>query len=200
MNAILAFLAKAAPFLALAVSQGVVSTSGGLNIESILADVNKIVEDANLPDNAESLIGDVQHILQDLQVQGIVSGTAITQVASGLAKFDSFVADVKGNQVGVIRSGSSLFGVAGVYAFIPTQSDVYKFLTDGTAPAPAQSKTFAAQSGSTQPTEQPATAQPTPPPDTTNSGQAPTNADKINSPNPDGPSPDAPAPDSSPVH
>lgn len=140
MNSILEFLQKAAPFLALAVSQGIVKTSGGVNVEQVLGDVNQIVQDSKLPDNVQILVGDVQHILQDLQASGFISGSGIAAVAAGLGEFDAFVKNIKSNQVGVIRSHASLFGVPVDYWAVPLGSDVYKFQTDGTTPPPANAQ------------------------------------------------------------
>lgn len=62
-------------------------------------------------------------LLDDAKTQNLISGQLVDEAANELGQIAAFVADVKANQVSIIRGNTSLFGVKGVFAFIPSASE-----------------------------------------------------------------------------
>ena len=119
MTNVLDFLARAEALLQALIAGGVVKTNSGTEIAGILGAVTGVIQGAQNPTPA--LIGEVTTLLNDLKVDNVISGQFVDDLTAGLTKFASFVADVQNHQVAVIET-KALFGVPGMYAFIPNAS------------------------------------------------------------------------------
>ncbi len=119
MTNVLDFLARAEALLQALIAGGVVKTNSGTQIATILGAVTAVIQGAQNP--SPQLVGEVTGLLNDLKVDNVISGQFVDDLTAGLAKFASFVADVQNHQVAVIET-KELFGVPGIYAFIPSAS------------------------------------------------------------------------------
>ena len=119
MTNVLDFLARAEALLQALIAGGVVKTSSGTEIAGILASVTAVIQGAQNPSPA--LVGEVTTLLNELKVDNVISGQFVDELTAGLTKFASFVADVQNNQVAVIET-KELFGVPGMFAFVPNAS------------------------------------------------------------------------------
>jgi hypothetical protein len=113
VNDITSFLVKAAALLSALEAAGIVQSSSGIKIASILADVTSVVNGTQHP--TAEMTTQVTQLLTDLGVSGPGLDDA--------KKFGAFVHDVQANQVAIIDGGKTLFGVRGAYAYIPAASE-----------------------------------------------------------------------------
>lgn len=122
MDQVLSFLTRAAALLNALVAGGIIKSNSGVQIAGILADVESVIKGAANP--TSELVTSVANLLGDLKVDGVISGTFVDETAQGLTKFSAFVHNVQTGQVAVIDDKAHLAGVAGLYAFIPLNSEV----------------------------------------------------------------------------
>lgn len=107
------FWTKTEALLTALVALGIVKVGDSRQIASILIDVQAIT--ASGGQSADQLANEVEQLLVDLGVSGTTMHVA--------DQFTAFERNIKGNQVGIIRGNTSLFGVRGAYGFIPAASD-----------------------------------------------------------------------------
>lgn len=116
-TAILSYLEKALALLQVLEATGVVKTPDAQTITTLVTDIEGVIASTNAPTTA--LIERITQLLTDLQKLGIIGGTVVTTIASGLLQFSAFVSDIKSGQVGIIKSHTALDGVEGLYCFVP---------------------------------------------------------------------------------
>lgn len=115
MNDLLSFFAKAEALLQALIAGGVVKTSSGTEIATILADVTAIVQGAQQPTAA--LATQVEQLLKDLGTDGIVQGQLVNDLTAAAAKFAAVENDVTSGQAALLGTGE-LFGKHGSYLFV----------------------------------------------------------------------------------
>lgn len=125
INDILNVFPKIVAFLNALIAGGVVKSSSGLELATILADLQAVITGSQNP--STQLIAQVQQLITDLTADGLIGGQFVEQLAAGLGQFKSFVSNVQSNQVAVIKT-AELFGVPGMYAFVPNASEQGKSL------------------------------------------------------------------------
>ncbi len=120
---ILAFFGKAEALLQALIAGGVLKSTSGTDIATILADVTAVIAGTQQPSAA--LATEVAKLLSDLGTDGVIQGTLVNELAAAATKFASFVSDIQSGQAGLLGTGT-LMGVHGTYQFIPDGSSVAK--------------------------------------------------------------------------
>lgn len=108
---------------------GVNTTSGGLSVQTVVDDISDVVKGAKTPD--ATLLGSVAHVLDDLTAAGIVGGAVVTRASTDLSTANSIIKNVQNKQATILAADLNLFGVPGDDVYVPHDSDVYRFMTDG---------------------------------------------------------------------
>jgi hypothetical protein len=103
-----AYLPKVLPFLQGLVSAGVVKTSTGTEIGTIIADVEQVIADKG---DTTKVAADLQALFQDLVKDGIIGGALANELLSGVGYSATFLANIHGGQVGVIKAQVGIDGV-----------------------------------------------------------------------------------------
>lgn len=109
------FFAKAAALLQALIAGGIVKTSSGTEIATILADVTAIVQGSQQP--TAELATQVEQLLKDLGTDGVIQGKLVNDLASAAAKFAAVVNDIQTGQAALLGTGD-LCGKHGSYLFV----------------------------------------------------------------------------------
>jgi len=119
---LLTFFGRASLLLDGLVTVGIIKSSTGTQIAGVIEDLRNVTN--GVSDPSADLATSVLQLLKDLDADGVISlaDPNVEAVANGLGNIASFVADVKGNQVAIIKT-ADLFGVPGSYAFVPNNSE-----------------------------------------------------------------------------
>lgn len=123
---VLTYFAQALSVLNALVAGGIVKTSSGIVLTSLLGDVSAVVSGARNPSVDEVAL--IAKLFADLKADNILGGAFVDQLSVGLTQFHSFVANIQNNQVAIARGNTSCLGVRGAWAFIPALSDQGKSL------------------------------------------------------------------------
>lgn len=112
---VLGFFAKAEALLQALIAGGVIKTSSGTQVATILGDVTAVVSGAQQPSTA--LVGDLSKLLTDLGTDGVINGSLVTEITAAATKFAAVVSDIQGGQAGLLGTGD-LVGKHGSYLFV----------------------------------------------------------------------------------
>ena len=117
MNDVLSYFGKAELLLQALVAGGIIKSSSGIEIATLLADVQGVVKGVQHP--TPDLVGQVQTLLNDLKVNGIIQGQFIDQLDAEMGKVHTFLAAIHSTppQAG-IGPREVLDGVPGSWVFI----------------------------------------------------------------------------------
>ncbi len=112
---ILGFFTKAAALLNALIAGGVVKSSSGTEIATILSDVTAVISGAQQPTSA--LTGELSKLLTDLGTDGVIQGSLVTEITNAATKFAAVQNDIEQGQAALLGTGD-LFGKHGSYLFV----------------------------------------------------------------------------------
>lgn len=123
MNQVLAFFGKAEALLQALIAGGIIKSSSGIVIGTLLGDVAAVVKGAQNP--TPQLTTQVEQLLGDLKVNGILEGKFIDELNADLGKFATFAKAIQSTPIGQAGIGPRevLLGVPGSWVYIPDSAE-----------------------------------------------------------------------------
>lgn len=105
----LGLIAKSQPILSLLVGFGIVKTSTGTEVETVLNDVNAVLSGTHQPTSA--LVSSLNQLLTDLKTDGVLSGPLVDALQSGASQTTQFLNDIHSGQPGILKAHVGIDGV-----------------------------------------------------------------------------------------
>lgn len=123
MQDVLNFFNRVLPILQALVVGGIIKSNSGIVIANLIADVETVIKGAQNPSTA--LVGQVEALLNDLKVGGILQGQFINELDAALVQFGTFTKAISSAPIGQPGIGPKerLFGVEGSWVFIPDSAE-----------------------------------------------------------------------------
>lgn len=123
MQDVLNFFNRVLPILQALVVGGIIKSNSGIVIANLIADIEGVIKGAQNPSTA--LIGQVEALLNDLKIGGILQGQFIDALDSDLVQFGTFTKAIQSQPIGQPGIGpkEKLLGVEGSWVFIPDSAE-----------------------------------------------------------------------------
>lgn len=123
---LLKYFGQAQLLLSALTAAGILKSNSGTEISAVIGDLENVAKNVNPP--TPELAQNVAQLLNDLSADGVLQGTVVAQISTGLSKFTALVHDIQSGQSIILDDHVPFAGVECIAILAPPNSDQAKSL------------------------------------------------------------------------